>query len=669
MARANALCGARCHAYSMWKFICVPLGKVGTPSYHRPMPIDLPAFHAVEVTVHDQTSCARSDDGRVACWGAHVLEGVPTLNEGASGVPRVLDGITDAQQVLLADLGLVVRTSDAVWVVDLYRDTPPKKVDGLGVVTKLVAADGGVCALQSDGTVGCFGWMRWFPEGTTPHQAHVATGIGGATDLVCDTWACCVETAEGHRCFGDRGPVGEVEASRAPPGRIMAWPAGRLVMGFDRGCAVTDDRVMCWGRQVQVPGKGGDDLPDYGEGPHQIDGTDVILHYDDACVRQGDRWHCDDFANGAVQLDDVVQLAMDHGHGCATHKKGSVTCWGRNDQGQLGDGRRIFDPQPQKVAEVSGATDLTAAYSSTCVRSKDRLMCWGDEAGTPSEVSDVPNLGSAMYLAAFGWRGSTLLYRHYEWGAWESETFRPAPFEPSHASLDRAHNLCVADQANIQCLYSLGEGGFADQWKAMKGPTAPVAQLVPTAVGLLVLAEDGTVWTWEDDRFEGDPDFVKPPRLPQKLQQVDGIIDAVRIAAGQDARFVQLKDGRVLTRGQVGWDVSGPATFTDFPAFAGATDLDANDTHICAVVDGVVWCYGSNDLGQCGQPVSRAVPEPKPVALPEPAVAVAVGQDHSCAVVKSRDVYCWGADEYGALGRGRVLKGTGVRVHGLGPRR
>jgi hypothetical protein len=83
-----------------------------------------------------------------------------------------------------------------------------------------------------------------------------------------------------------------------------------------------------------------------------------------------------------------------------------------------------------------------------------------------------------------------------------------------------------------------------------------------------------------------------------------------------------------------------------------ATALAAGRAHSCAVTaSGAVRCWGSNGVGQLGD--GSTVARPIPVAvlgLPAPAVALAAGDDHSCALLGNGSVYCWGANQSGQIG-------------------
>src|SRR5262249_48794973 len=66
-------------------------------------------------------------------------------------------------------------------------------------------------------------------------------------------------------------------------------------------------------------------------------------------------------------------------HTCARKTDGTAWCWGYNANGQLGDGTMANRTAPVQVPVLgTGATDLSAGSSHTCARKTDgRLLCWG----------------------------------------------------------------------------------------------------------------------------------------------------------------------------------------------------------------------------------------------------------------------------------------------------
>ncbi|HEY4188191.1 MAG TPA: DUF4215 domain-containing protein, partial [Polyangia bacterium] len=91
------------------------------------------------------------------------------------------------------------------------------------------------------------------------------------------------------------------------------------------------------------------------------------------------------------------------------------------------------------------------------------------------------------------------------------------------------------------------------------------------------------------------------------------------------------------------------------------TQLVAGRGHTCALVSGgAVRCWGANGDGQLGlgNKTARGAHMPYEnalVPLGMPAVALAAGGDHTCALMADGTVRCWGRNQSGQLGLGHTL--------------
>jgi alpha-tubulin suppressor-like RCC1 family protein len=87
------------------------------------------------------------------------------------------------------------------------------------------------------------------------------------------------------------------------------------------------------------------------------------------------------------------------------------------------------------------------------------------------------------------------------------------------------------------------------------------------------------------------------------------------------------------------------------------TKIVGGDGHTCALYStGVVRCWGSDSNGQLGNG-SGNVDSISPVAVTgiSTATDIAAGSRHTCALLSSGRIQCWGADDHGQLGNGATL--------------
>ena len=108
---------------------------------------------------------------------------------------------------------------------------------------------------------------------------------------------------------------------------------------------------------------------------------------------------------------------------------------------------------------------------------------------------------------------------------------------------------------------------------------------------------------------------------------------------------------------------------------SGVIAIDTSNTlyggrHTCALMaSGSVKCWGANEHGQLGDGTTGQQLTPVDViGLTSSVSAIAVGVDHTCALTSGGSVLCWGSNQYGTLGRGTAaIQTTPVDVEGFGP--
>jgi len=88
---------------------------------------------------------------------------------------------------------------------------------------------------------------------------------------------------------------------------------------------------------------------------------------------------------------------------------------------------------------------------------------------------------------------------------------------------------------------------------------------------------------------------------------------------------------------------------------SGVAAIAAGGQHTCVVTRrGAVRCWGRNLAGQLGDGTRKTRTRPTALsALAHGVAAVAAGRNHTCALIRSGRVLCWGDDGYGQLGDGK----------------
>ena len=216
------------------------------------------------------------------------------------------------------------------------------------------------CALREDRTVWCWGSndCAMLGDGTytsRPSPDRVLQ-VDDAVGLACgDEHACVVRASGAVACWGDNfGGQLAVDPSILPSTPLprdmpVVRDVRQVAAGNDHTCALDAvGRVFCWGDNTY--GQLGDGTTTTRTTPTEVTGL------------------------GGV----AVRVATNDFHTCAVLEDGSVRCWGRNQDGQLGDGSEIQRASPVTVIGVVDAVEVTVGRRLTCGRRRaGELFCVG----------------------------------------------------------------------------------------------------------------------------------------------------------------------------------------------------------------------------------------------------------------------------------------------------
>ena len=157
--------------------------------------------------------------------------------------------------------------------------------------------------------------------------------------------------------------------------------------------------------------------------------------------------------------------------------------------------------------------------------------------------------------------------------------------------------------------------------------------------------------------------------------QVAGLTSGVQGVASGLAFSCAIANGELYCwgsndSGQLGVDPSTNGTSLSpvkVPLSGNIQAIATGNSHMCALVSGSVWCWGSNAAGELGNNSSatNSYVRVQPVGLAANVQAIAAGDYFTCAL-SAGSLSCWGRNTFGQLGDGTIVDHPApVAVQGL----
>ncbi|MCC7542326.1 MAG: hypothetical protein IT379_39275 [Deltaproteobacteria bacterium] len=371
----------------------------------------------------------------------------------------------------------------------------------------------------------------------------VAVCTAGACDCPGDEAVCsgaCVDlTADAENC----GACGTTCRPDLPCRSSECRDLRGIGAGIYHVCAVRlDGEVLCWGANDRGQIGDGTVSPTV---PQPLP-TLVVGITDAVQVGPGYRHTCAVRAGGTIScwgdnefgqlgdgsrtssptpvlvmgITDAVQVTSGTAHSCARLASGAVRCWGRSDHGQLGDGTTVEALTPVPVATITDATFIATWYEHTCAVSTSRgILCWGRNA--EGQLGDGTLMERHEPVAVVGF-GETAV----------------------HLATGERHTCAVGASGTARCWGDNG-GGILGDGTDMDSPTPVVVMGIEAAQVALgnghtcAITATGTTYCWAAlARWDG----TMRSRLPV-LQ--DEVTEAVALASGVDFACVIRRSAEV----------------------------------------------------------------------------------------------------------------------------
>ena len=344
-----------------------------------------------------------------------------------------------------------------------------------------------------------------------------------------------------------------------------------------------------------------------------------------------------------LTIASVTALAAGTEHIVEVKIDGTIWAWGKNDQGQIGDGTTDMKTAPVQIGEDMDWVAAAAGKNHTlALKSDGTLWAWGN--------NDSGQLGDG------------------------TANSKPRPIkvgtDTDWLSIAAGNGFTLAIKKDGTCW------AWGDNSNGQLGDGTTVARNLPTQIGTdadwntvaangsqtVALKNDGTLWAW------GGPNTS--PTL------VGSDNDWLKIAAGISHALALKQDGSLWAwgdnaSGQIG---DGTTDFNPLPVMVG-TDYDwaaiaAGGAYSIALKsDGTLWAWGDNGNGQLGNGTANQQMTPTQVGTDTIWSALTSGASFAAAVKTDGTMWSWGANGSGQLANGTTddqYSPVQIGMHGVG---
>ncbi|HEY3381090.1 MAG TPA: IPT/TIG domain-containing protein [Vicinamibacterales bacterium] len=668
-------------------------GQLGNSTYaDSTTPVDVSTLSSgvASIVTGANHSCALTTAGGVKCWGSNSWGQIGDGTWNWRSAPVDVTGLTSGVLAVTAGAyhtcALITGGALKCWGYNTYgqlgdgttsnRNAPVDVTNASNGFAGISAGGVHTCAVTSGGGVKCWGYNSYgqVGDGTTTSRS-VATDVSGAASgfsVVASGGlsTCAITTGGGLKCWGynNYGQLGDTTTfQRTSPVPVSGLVSGviSVSLGSNHTCAtLTGGALKCWGSNSS--GQIGDGTTTTRSTPTTVSG-----------------------------LSSVAVVAAGDVHSCAATTDGRLHCWGGDGLGQLGDTPTTGRLLPGGVQGVEAATLATSAAAHTCVATGTGMQCWGLNSngqlgnGTMTNRTtpgDVPGIGpgvaaigarnqftctltSAGGVKCWGYNGSGQL----------GDGTTTAKTTPADVAGLASGVTALAVGPEFACALTTAGGVkcWGGNWNGELGDGTTTSRSVPGDVtgltsGVVAIGAGGNhgcavmtagtikCWGWNGSGQLGDSTTTRPAAPVD----VVGISSGTKsLALGSNHSCALATAGTVKCWGSNWAGQLGDGTWTqrttpvDVVGLGGVATLTAGSSHTCGITSGGnLQCWGWNQYGQLGDGTTSARWAPTAITgLAGAAAAIGAGDRHTCAVLTSGAVQCWGSDANGQLGSGRAL--------------
>ena len=357
---------------------------------------------------------------------------------------------------------------------------------------------------------------------------------------------------------------------------------------------------------------------------------------------------------------------------------GGLKCWGSNNYGELGAtnniGTNTANPVPVDVQTLGSGSEVISVsrsnYFGCAALDTGAVKCWGrnyfgelgstTNSGTSNTNSvplDVQTLGAGSGVVKVT-AGGSFVCALLETGAvkcWGNN---------GYGQLGSTTNVGTGTPNNVPLdVQTLGNG-------------SGVVSIVAGTSHVCALLNTGAVKCWGSNVYgqlgsTTNSGTGNPNSVPLDVQTLGAGSGVVSISAGGDHTCAVLDTGAVKCWGRNRYGQLGstsnsgnnnpnnnPLNVQTLGAGSGVVKLAAGVTHSCALLNtGLVKCWGYNYYGQLGSSTNKTTNNPNnnprnvlTLGAGSGVVMITAGDSHACALLNTGAAKCWGYNYNGQLG-------------------
>lgn len=338
----------------------------------------------------------------------------------------------------------------------------------------------------------------------------------------------------------------------------------------------------------------------------------------------------------------TLQLAVGTNHTCVSNGS-TVKCFGKNDIGQLGRGKKSttpvnadYSPAGVNGIEASGGpvSRIVAGTDHSCVLQGPKVKCWGSSAYGKTGLSGdrtVPAIVDAFTAQTTNlFAGSTSTCIFY------------GTVSGSTVTSNRVQ--CFGDSSYGQLSYS----SLSDVTTLSLGEShsCMIKDSGIKCVGKNDLGQLGNETNISSSSLSG---VVTMERAASATMVSVGFSHTCAIAYGKLYCWGEGMSGQLGLSNTDSQNIPNEVNFSGDPVW-----VSAGNQYTCALSSsGQLYCWGKNDKGQLGDGTTTDRLSPTLVSqiTGVDSVMASVAGGHTCATSGST-LYCWGSNAYGQLGQG-----------------